>query len=121
MGSIRRIGLGISAALLLGGCVVAPVPASGPYYGEPVVVAPPRVEYPGPPPAVGYVWIGGDWNWYQGRRVWSPGRWEAPHGRGPIRMAPPERHGEGRGPDWHGRDGYRGDDRRFDSSQGWRR
>ena len=70
----------VLAAALLSGCVVAPIPSAGPYYGEPVAVAPPplQVEYPGPSPVAGYVWIGGYWNWYGGRHVWVPGRWDAP-------------------------------------------
>ena len=64
---------------ILAGCVVAP--ASRPYYsGEPVMVAPPppRTEYVGPPPATGYIWIGGYWNWVGGRHEWAPGHWESP-------------------------------------------
>ncbi len=78
---------------LVAGCTVAPAPR--PYYGEPVVVVPPparveyvpvappppRYEYVGPAPTVGYVWIGGYWNWAGGRHEWVPGRWESPrHG-----------------------------------------
>lgn len=61
-----------AAALILSGCVVAPAPMSGPYYGEPVLVAPPppRVEYVGPPP------VGGHWRQYGGR-------WEEERGRRP--------------------------------------
>ena len=82
MRNIQRAALGVSLVLLMSGCVVAPYPASDPYYVEPVVVVPPpRVEYPGPPPTVGYVWIGGNWNWYQGRHVWAPGRWDPPEWR----------------------------------------
>lgn len=68
----------IAATLLLSACVVAPV--SRPYYGEAVIVAPPshRVEYGGPPPVAGYVWIDGFWNWGGSRHEWVPGRWEAP-------------------------------------------
>ena len=49
----------LAAAAITGGCAI--VPANGPYYGEPVVVAPPppRAEYVGPPPIVGQIWIGG--------------------------------------------------------------
>ncbi len=76
----HRLLLTISAtlALLLGGCVVAPV--GRPYYSQPVRVAPPppRVEYLGVPPAPGYVWMGGFWNWQGGRHEWAPGHWEAP-------------------------------------------
>jgi hypothetical protein len=71
----------------LAGCVVAPVAPVAPapgygygYGGEVVGVAPPppQVEYMGPPPAVGYVWIGGYWGWHGGRHVWNAGHWEAP-------------------------------------------
>jgi hypothetical protein len=69
-----------AAAAVLGGCVVAPAPYGRPYYREPVIVAPPppRVEYPGPPPVTGYIWIGGNWNWVGNRHEWAPGHWEAP-------------------------------------------
>ena len=124
MRNIQRAALGVSLVLLMSGCVVAPYPASDPYYVEPVVVVPPpRVEYPGPPPTVGYVWIGGNWNWYQGRHVWAPERWEPPGHRGPARMAPYGGRGwrgEQRGPGWQQRDAYRGDGRRFDSPPGRR-
>lgn len=62
----------------LSACVVTPV--GEPYYVETVRVAPPplRIEYSGPPPVVGYIWIGGYWNWTSTRYVWVPGRWEAP-------------------------------------------
>jgi hypothetical protein len=64
--------------MLLVGCVVAP---SQPYYGEPVLVAPPppRVEVIGVAPGPGYVWIDGYWGWSGHRHEWRPGRWE--HGR----------------------------------------
>ncbi|MBL8484284.1 MAG: YXWGXW repeat-containing protein [Rhodocyclaceae bacterium] len=64
------------SALLLAACVVAPAP--GPYYGEAVMVAPPpaQVEYIGPRPGQGYVWIDGNWAWAGGRYVWVTGRWE---------------------------------------------
>jgi WXXGXW repeat (2 copies) len=93
------------AALSLTGCVVAPVgPYGGPYYGEQTVgVAPPppQAEVYGPPPAVGYVWIGGFWNWVGGRHVWINGHWSAP--RPGYRWAP---HRWERGPGgWHQRGG----------------
>ena len=69
----------VGSTLSLNGCIVAPVP--GPYYvGEAVPVAPPPLpqEIIGVAPAVGYIWIGGYWNWVGGRHVWVPGRWEAP-------------------------------------------
>ena len=80
--SVRRLSLAgaVAGVLVLGGCVVAPV---GPYYGEPVPVAPPppQVEYYGAPPVAGYVWLGGYWNWTGGRYAWTPGHWSPPrHG-----------------------------------------
>ena len=77
------------APLLVAGlaaCVVAP---AQPYYaaqpvpydaGPVVAVAPPapQVEYVGPPPIVGQVWIGGYWNWVGGRHVWVGGHYAAP-------------------------------------------
>jgi hypothetical protein len=67
-------------AASLFGCVVAPVPVARPYYGEPVMMAPPppRVEYVGPPPVLGQIWIDGFWNWTGNGHYWVPGRWEAP-------------------------------------------
>lgn len=69
----------LAATAITGGCAVIPA-NSGPYYGEPVIVAPPppRHEYVGRPPVVGYVWIGGYWSWTGRRHEWVPGRWEAP-------------------------------------------
>lgn len=67
------------ATILVGGCAVVPV--DDPYYDAPVVrVAPPppQYEYVGTPPVIGYIWIGGYWNWIGTRHVWVPGRWEAP-------------------------------------------
>lgn len=63
------------AVLVSNACVVAPTP-----YDAVVTVAPPppRVEYQGYPPVVGYVWIGGYWLWTGRRHEWVPGRWEAP-------------------------------------------
>jgi len=72
-----RAGIGaalVIAALTLQGCVVTARPA---YVGPAVAVAPPvpQVEVYGPPPAVGYVWFGGYWNWVGGRHVWVAGHW----------------------------------------------
>ncbi len=64
-------------SVLLSGCIVAPPPR---YYADgPVMVAPPapQVEVVGAPPAPGYVWIGGYWNWVGGRHEWVGGHWEA--------------------------------------------
>lgn len=63
------------------GCAV--YPEQDPYYDYDALVVrvpppPPLVEYVGSPPVVGYVWIGGYWNWIGTRYVWVPGRWEAP-------------------------------------------
>jgi hypothetical protein len=69
------------AVATLSGCVVAPAPASRPYYyDQPVMVAPPpaRVEYVGPPPVTGYIWTGGYWSWSDRHYDWVPGRWAAP-------------------------------------------
>ncbi|QTN25231.1 YXWGXW repeat-containing protein [Rhizobacter sp. AJA081-3] len=80
--SVRRfVTLAVaSSAILLAGCVVAPV---GPYYGydgEVVQVPPPapQAEYYGAPPVVGQVWIGGFWGWRGGRHVWIGGHWDSP-------------------------------------------
>lgn len=66
----------LAGMAMLSGCVVAPAPV----FREPVYIEPPppRVEYPGYPPIVGYIWIGGFWTWIGQRYEWVPGRWEAP-------------------------------------------
>lgn len=71
--------MGLVLSLAMGACVVEPARVS---VGLPVVtVAPPApvVETYGQPPAVGYVWLGGYWNWVGGRHVWVGGHWEPPH------------------------------------------
>lgn len=85
--TVRPLRRTLSVALLalgagLAGCVVAPYPRHGEHGGddgEVVIVEPPpvRVERPGPPPAVGYLWIDGFWRWSSGRHHWVPGHWEA--------------------------------------------
>lgn len=101
----------------LAGCVVAPYPrhggggrgGGGGYEedGGVVVVEPPpvRMERPGPPPAVGYLWIDGFWNWSGGRHVWMPGHWE-PRRSGqrwePHRWERGQRGWQQRGGKWHG-------------------
>jgi hypothetical protein len=67
--------------IALGGCVVAAAPPNRYYVGGVVETAPPapRVEEYGAPPAVGYVWLGGYWNWVGGRHEWVAGHWERPH------------------------------------------
>lgn len=107
----------VAATVSLSACVVAPVPARGPYYGESVVVAPPppRVEYVGAPPVYGYVWIGGYWNWSSGRHVWVPGRW-APPRHGHV-WVPHRWQQDGR--NWRQDGGYWRQER--GSGRGWRR
>ena len=67
-----------AGSLLMTGCV-ATVQSPG-VYGGVVMTAPPppRQEYMGYPPAVGYVWISGYWSWVGARYQWIPGRWSAP-------------------------------------------
>jgi hypothetical protein len=36
-----------------------------------------RVEVPGPPPAAGYVWVPGYWDWNGHDYVWISGRYQA--------------------------------------------
>ena len=68
------------AAAALGGCAVVPAhdydatPAVTVYAAPP----PPLVEYRGLPPAFGYVWLDGYWDWGRGRYDWVPGRWVSP-------------------------------------------
>jgi hypothetical protein len=70
------------AAAVLGGCAVVPAhdygydpaPAVTVYAAPPV----PLIEYRGLPPAFGYVWLDGYWNWGGGRYDWVPGRWVSP-------------------------------------------
>jgi len=59
------------------------VVVQGPGYaveGDVVVDAPPEVRYedPGPPPAVGFVWVGGFWDRRDGHYVWVRGHWDRP-------------------------------------------
>lgn len=42
--------------------------------GPPPVV----VEHPGPPPAAGFIWIGGYHRWDGARYAWVPGHYERP-------------------------------------------
>jgi hypothetical protein len=88
---VRRAGLVLVSlgALSLAACVVAPYPVRrgrGPVQPDPdddgpvvdVEPPPPLYEAPVPPPAVGYVWIGGYWNWVGARHVWVRGYWAPP-------------------------------------------
>lgn len=72
----RRLTAVLIAALCLGACAVVPAPV----YDEPVIVAPPppRHEYPGYAPVVGYVWVSGYWVWTGHRHEWIAGRWVEP-------------------------------------------
>lgn len=83
--------LALASTSLLSACIVVPAGrhygngGPGPYGGngggEVVVNVPPpapQYEVVGPPPVVGYIWIGGFWNWIGNRHVWVGGRWDAP-------------------------------------------
>lgn len=78
---LRNAAIGLGLSLALSACVVAPrgYYARG-YYGGAIVVAPPapRVEYYGPPPYPGEIWIAGYWRWGGRRYRWVPGYWTAP-------------------------------------------
>ncbi len=112
----RLLAAGLAAmTLFVGGCVVAP---AHPHPVERVHVAPPPpyVEYVGHPPHVGWIWIGGYWNWIGVRYVWVPGRWEAPrHGH---RWVPHrwERDGE----HWRRHGGHWERERHAPSHRDWR-
>ena len=77
----------LGSSMLLAACVGAPSSPGG-VAGAPVggagasvaQSAPPVVllEHPGRPPATGYLWIAGYWNWGGARYDWVPGRWVAP-------------------------------------------
>jgi hypothetical protein len=96
----------LTAAILLGGCVVRGsigVPAPAVYVGT-VSVAPPvpQVEVIGEAPQPGFVWIGGYWNWVGGRHVWVGGHWDSP--RAGYRWVPHEWVRTGGG--WRLREGH---------------
>ncbi len=78
---IRNAAIVLGLSLGLSACVVAPrgYYARG-YYGGAIVVAPPapRVEYYGPPPYPGDIWIAGYWRWGGRRYRWVPGYWSEP-------------------------------------------
>jgi len=73
--------MALAGSTLLGGCVVhGSVGVEEPHLYVGVVAAPPpppQVEVIGVAPQPGYVWMGGYWNWYNGRHVWVPGHWAA--------------------------------------------
>lgn len=93
-----RLILAGAVAALLSACVVTPSPYDTVVTVEP---PPPRIEYQGYPPVVGYVWIGGYWMWTGRRHEWVPGRWEAP--RPGYRWAP--HRWERDGDRWHHHEG----------------
>jgi len=72
--SLRAVVMGLAAAILLTGCVVA----------EPVVVRtppplpPPQVEVVPGAPGPAYVWVAGHWAWRRGGYMWVPGYWAVP-------------------------------------------
>src|ERR1700726_197690 len=96
------VALALSAATLLGGCVVAtppprvyappprvyePPPPPPPTYAEPAVdvevrasdAPPPLPDYEQPPcPEDGYLWTPGYWAWAGGGYYWVPGTWVQP-------------------------------------------
>lgn len=95
--------VGLSAALLLGGCTIAPYPA---YYGGAVVVGgpppPARVEVIGVAPWPGAVWISGRWIWSD-RWIWRSGHWaKPPHPAAHWEAGRWRPHGQGR---WEWRPG----------------
>ena len=107
------------------GCVV--MPPDGPYRpgherATVVYTAPPAplLESRGWPPAPGYVWIDGYWNWGGARYVWTPGRWVEPR---PNHVWVPRawrRDGER----WHSHGGHwqpSREDRRAPSAPIWQR
>jgi hypothetical protein len=65
---------------LIGGCAVYPAHEPHHRHDQVITLAPPPLlfEQPGHPPAIGFFWIAGYWNWIGVRYVWVPGRWEAP-------------------------------------------
>jgi hypothetical protein len=76
---LRRAVAALLLSASLSACVVYPYGAED-YQGGYVAAPPPAplVEQYGAPPVVGYVWLGGYWNWAGGRHVWVRGHWEAP-------------------------------------------
>lgn len=78
---IRNAAIALLLPLVLGACVVGPPGyyRNG-YYGAGIFLAPPapRVEYYGPAPNAGDIWISGYWQWTGGRYRWQRGYWSAP-------------------------------------------
>ena len=101
-------------AALLSGCVVAPArpypyayppgPPQGysaPETEVPAAPPPPREEYVGVAPVLGWIWLSGFWAWQANRHIWIGGHWEAP--RPGYRWYPYEWHRHGGG--WRQRGG----------------
>lgn len=74
---LLRLAAAAAAAFALAACVYVP---ADPYYGGPVMTAPPApiAETITVAPVPGHFWIGGYWNWIGGRHVWVRGHWESP-------------------------------------------
>ncbi|MCK9387434.1 MAG: hypothetical protein M0Q22_03440 [Sulfuritalea sp.] len=73
----------VATSAVMSGCVAVPVQESHHDHVQVITLAPPPHlhENPGHPPAAGFVWISGYWNWSGVRYAWVSGRWEAPrHG-----------------------------------------
>jgi hypothetical protein len=118
----------LAGSLGLGGCAVLPAHDYGDYddrYCERetvIVTPPPRVEYRGVPPAIGYIWVDGYWNRIGSRQHWVPGYWNPPRVRPrtivqhPPRMAPhPDARRNQR--DAHDRERWRDGERRRDDDR----
>jgi hypothetical protein len=69
----------------LTGCFYAEAPEPTAVVATPgveVVAEPPPpapYEEPGPPPGVGFIWIGGFYDWDHGHYVWRRGHWDHDH------------------------------------------
>ncbi len=78
---IRNAAIALLLPLALSACVVGPPGyyRNG-YYGAGIFLAPPapRVEYYGPAPDPGDIWISGYWQWAGGGYRWQRGYWSAP-------------------------------------------
>lgn len=95
--SRRWIALGLAGgAVVLSGCVVAPIDDGYADYGYTSTTVytdygyppPPRVDYRTVAPSTTHIWVGGDWHWGGSRYDWRPGRWAPP---GYRHVAPPSR------------------------------
>lgn len=117
----------LAAALALGGCAVVPADDYGydddRYYERETVIVtpPPRIEYRGLPPAIGYIWIDGYWNRVGPRPHWVPGYWSPPRVHSRPFVQPPriDARPDGRSDrrDEHDRNRWRNDDGRRDDGR----